>query len=518
MDAYTKLIQGSQLYSIDVIEQFGKRHPKWYSMNGREKESHLLHVMLCMLLCNKEKINKRALAKKRKNESLQLEKIKVQKTQEGQDPLEGTSKQYTSGSVIGSVTSGSSGSNTTTEDDMNLEDNDEEEITDFRFKMLNHMPMKNQTLKDICTEWGIPEVSYQWDIIDLEEKRLVRVRYSYNLGSDVHKYLRAKAEIPNRSDMYIIEAGKTKGKWMDHNKKAIGETKVTKFLIEREIVLKQHGINDNLYLPPVEIETVFPSIWLSEELMKWEKDLLATQNDQYTESELYIKENPPTTITPSDFLKNLRPIEESTIPSECIKWKGKILPEGFCHNIQTRETTDNNIITTVLTTIKMSMGREVRTYKVNMKDDSALDENILTDIIEIWENSDHNTFSFMDSISFTQGKLIKEALGIGRKGITHSVYMDDMVQPEYKENPGLKYSPWIEEVFIRMAEDTHLPIGYTPCPELLKMSNNDGHPLPYLCEPITSEMLSDILKTNTGIQLSKLTNTYSRLGGAYGNI
>ncbi|XP_063899226.1 uncharacterized protein LOC135119186 [Helicoverpa armigera] len=166
---------------------------------------------------------------------------------------------------------------------MNLEDNDEEEITDFRFKMLNHMPMKNQTLKEICTEWGIPEVSYQWDIIDLEEKRLVRVRYSYNLGSDVHKYLRAKAEIPNRSDMYIIEAGKTKGKWMDHNKKAIGETKVTKFLIEREIVLKQHGINDNLYLPPVEIETVFPSIWLSEELMKWEKDLLATQNDQYTE-------------------------------------------------------------------------------------------------------------------------------------------------------------------------------------------------------------------------------------------
>lgn len=30
-------------------------------------------------------------------------------------------------------------------------------------------------------------------------------------------------------------------------------------------------------------------------------------------------------------------------------------------------------------------------------------------------------------------------------------------------------------------------------------------------------MFSDILQTNTGVQLSKLTNTYSRIGGAYGN-
>lgn len=47
------------------------------------------------------------------------------------------------------------------------------------------------------------------------------------------------------------------------------------------------------------------------------------------------------------------------------------------------------------------------------------------------------------------------------------------------------------------------------------MSQTDGHPLPFLCEPIATEMFSTILKTNAGIQLSKLNNTYSRLGGAY---
>ncbi|KAL4706362.1 hypothetical protein ACJJTC_016656 [Scirpophaga incertulas] len=228
-------------------------------------------------------------------------------------------------------------------------------------------------------------------------------------------------------------------------------------------------------------------------------------------------EKPPYTIKPTDFLKNLSPIIEGETSSECIKWEGKMLPDGFCYNIQTRETTDSNIITVIITTIKTALGKGVQTYKVNMKENSSLTEELLYDIIVIWESSDHNTFCFMDSITPLKGKRMKEALGIGRKGIVHSAYSEDMRQPEYKENVPLKYSPWIEEVFIRMAEDTQIPIGYTPCPELLKMNASDEHPLPYLCEPVASEMFSDILKTNAGVQLSKITNTYSRTGGAYGS-
>lgn len=146
------------------------------------------------------------------------------------------------------------------------------------------------------------------------------------------------------------------------------------------------------------------------------------------------------------------------------------MPEGFCYNIQTRENTDSNIITVLTTSIKSALARGVRVYKINMKETSALEEEILTDIIELWKNSDHNTFSFMESVSPLKGKTIKAALEIGRKGITHSAYSEDMKQPEYKENPMLKYSPWIEEVFITMGENTQIPIGYTSCPELLKMA------------------------------------------------
>uniref|UniRef100_A0A2A4J613 Uncharacterized protein n=1 Tax=Heliothis virescens TaxID=7102 RepID=A0A2A4J613_HELVI len=152
-----------------------------------------------------------------------------------------------------------------------------------------------------------------------------------------------------------------------------------------------------------------------------------------------------------------------------------------------------------------------------MKENSALSEELLTDIIDIWESSDYNTFSFMNHVTESKGLTVKNALGIGKKGITHSMYTEDMRQPDYNENPSLKYSPWIEEVIIRMGEKIQVPIGYTPCPELLTMSQTDGHPLPFLCEPITTELFSTILKTNAGIQLSKLNNTYSRLGGAYNN-
>lgn len=199
-------------------------------------------------------------------------------------------------------------SHETNEDDIIDEVDIDTELQDYRFKMINHMPIKDATQSEICRQLGIPEVSHQWDIVDLEEKKLIRVRYFYNIGSDVHKYLTAKSEVPNNSHMYIIGAGKVSGKWFNKNRGAIGESKDTKYLLERQMIISSQGINDNLYLAPVEIETLFPSTQLKDELAKWEEDLMKDQYERYTEKELYTQENPPKTITRSDFLNNLKPI------------------------------------------------------------------------------------------------------------------------------------------------------------------------------------------------------------------
>ncbi|CAF4947343.1 unnamed protein product [Pieris macdunnoughi] len=73
MDTYSKLLLGNQLFPIDAIEHFGKRHPKWYNMSGREKASLMLHVMICMLLCNKKKTVDHLFARKRKGKEVQGE-------------------------------------------------------------------------------------------------------------------------------------------------------------------------------------------------------------------------------------------------------------------------------------------------------------------------------------------------------------------------------------------------------------------------------------------------------------
>lgn len=121
----------------------------------------------------------------------------------------------------------------------------------------------------------------------------------------------------------------------------------------------------------------------------------------------------------------------------------------------------------------------------------------------------------MTNVSHAKGKHIKEALGIGRKERTYSPYTEVMRKPEYNENVKMKYSPWIEEIFTSMAESDQLPLGYTPCPELTITENIDDHPLPKICEPITNDVFEKRLKTNAGMQMSRTTNTYSRIGGAY---
>nr|QMP82374.1 polymerase PA [Lepidopteran orthomyxo-related virus OKIAV1731] len=517
MDAYSKVIAGNQLYPLDVIEQMGKRHPKWHSMGGREKEHTLLHIMLCMLLCNRERINLKQVSLKRKGNELLSEKTKILKLSTSHSSFSEPSTSTAPHHAHLESQSTSTSTTETTEDEMMEEMQFDADIQDFRFKMINHMPMKDATQKEICDTWGIPELSHQWDVVDVEEEKLIRVRYSYNIGSDVHKYLTAKSEIPKNSDMFIIAAGEVTGKWIDGNRPAKGEQKIAKFLLERKLILESQGINDNLYLPPVDMANLFPSEWIKGEMAKWEEDLLKDQYQQYTEKELYMTENPPKTITPSDLLKYLEPCNEGQDSSSCVKWKGKLMPEPFCFNIQTQERLDADIISLLLSTIEIEMAKGYTVTNYNMKSTSVLCEDTLINIIKIWQESDRNTFSFMEHANRNLCQPIKEALGINRKGVIHAVYHESMKQPEYSQNDKLCYSPWVEEVITGLGEDSNVPLGYLACPELLTMSPTDGHPIPTLCEPVVTEVLDGILSTNVGVQISKLTNTYSRLGGAYGN-
>lgn len=86
------------------------------------------------------------------------------------------------------------------------------------------------------------------------------------MGEPVFQYLKAKEEVRNNYDTYIIKPGDTKGIWYNKIRPAWGESKVTKFLIKRQLILQNMEIKDNLYIPPSNLEAYFVSGWLTVEL------------------------------------------------------------------------------------------------------------------------------------------------------------------------------------------------------------------------------------------------------------
>lgn len=80
---------------------------------------------------------------------------------------------------------------------------------------------------------------------------------------------------------------------------------------------------------------------------------------------------------------------------ECIKWKGKLLPEPICFNIQTREYLDADIITTFFAQVFPSLEKGYVLSRLNMKEESSFSEELLGDVIDIWMTSDKNTFSLL---------------------------------------------------------------------------------------------------------------------------
>lgn len=60
-----------------------------------------------------------------------------------------------------------------------------------------------------------------------------------------------------------------------------------------------------------------------------------------------------------------------------------------------------------------------------------------------------------------------------------------------------------------------LSAGYLPLRNLLEEPLEREHPLAKICEKAVNMILNTLLRTRVAIMSAKVTNTYSRLGGAY---
>lgn len=70
MDKFNKIIHEAGLYDFRVIKEMGEKHRKWHQMSWRERELLLLHIHLCVLMCNKEIMPKKRKAPREDNSNI----------------------------------------------------------------------------------------------------------------------------------------------------------------------------------------------------------------------------------------------------------------------------------------------------------------------------------------------------------------------------------------------------------------------------------------------------------------
>lgn len=185
------------------------------------------------------------------------------------------------------------------EEDLLIELTAMETDKNYRFSMINYMPLYETTVNHIAKEWGIEIPTKTWDIVDKKRKNFIMIRYAGSKNRAIERYYQAKAEVPNNSGLYLIKWGETSGEWVDlPNMSAQGEEKVRRFLLKRRIILEAMGINTEFFkIDGGCIQDLFPSTWLNDCLEKWKMDLLEDQFEKWSLGELYVKEAAPKTIT-----------------------------------------------------------------------------------------------------------------------------------------------------------------------------------------------------------------------------
>ncbi|KOB64682.1 Uncharacterized protein OBRU01_21714, partial [Operophtera brumata] len=178
--------------------------------------------------------------------------------------------------------------------------------------------------------------------------------------------------------------------------------------------------------------------------------------------ELYGSFEGPTTVKPDHLLKLLSNLEEPDRVQE-IRWKGKILPEGFSKPSVTTEREDREMVSLFLNDMSRDMDMQAEYNTEGLKDNSTLNTGLFNLIVGKWENSEKNVFDMMRGTPKDEGyAILSEALGVGKKSRIFTGETEGMKQQEFADITPGRYPVWYEEVLCLLAEDNGYPGEGTP--------------------------------------------------------
>nr|AVR52571.1 PA [Photinus pyralis orthomyxo-like virus 2] len=522
MDRYHKILFNSNLYDTDYINRMCIVKQEWETWTSREKEIVARHATACALLCNQEKNptnipeieEQKAFGEKRGKKQIGSPRKKLAVDSENR-PSTSTAvvTRSDTDTTSSSTSTASKGSDIITPE---LTSRDTAFDQRFRYHMINHMPLPELALNKFCEMIGARKPRTLWDIVDVKEKKLIDVIFTKDPGATIIRLQQKMAENPGHSALLMVNS--ETGDCILHEKadRMLGEEKLRQFLIKRRQLFVEEGIMESEISQKRDlIAQVLPSTYLNELVSKWEEDLLSEINVEHDVKWLYDEKSVgPKTIHPAELLKFLDdPTKREE--GEYIRLKAKLIPEPLPVEIILTSSEDKDMVSEISLHILTELASLKRTWTINEKAPFEDPAQQLEMICSRWmKDSKKDPFNFITPGSHQATSSIEKALGIGSKKRTFSAPMEGMKQPEVNCLKPLRYHRWIEEVFRGLDQESSFK-DYIPFLELLEEPIDDQHPISRISESAATNTIKEALHLNSTLYAAKLTNFYSRMGGAF---
>jgi hypothetical protein len=509
----------SGLYDEGAISCFGIQSPHWRNESDRKRELSMRHDYVCALLCNLElnplQMTLDAIShrfkRKREKSSTGSESPAEKRQRLTSTPIPDPEMEVSMPSQLESAmsTSTETGSSSVP-DDANDEIDSEEK---YRFWLLEGMPNADNIQFVAAQEWGISPPDSMWDIVDRKYKKFIEVKVSMNWDNSVSSYNEKSLHLGEHSSLFWVHPNTLQFRWLDHPGDANGIEKVLKFLTNRKQVMAELGIQDSVISETGDMqESVLCSKSLNEMVDIWVKTWWEPAINPVDLEPLYSKGAPELKqILPGDLLKHL--VDPSIRDTEFIKWKGKLSPECFVHNLTTTNSTDYEMICDFNKFITSEP--IIETHRIGYKSSNTqFPIEAAKEIIDFVGSIQASTYNIISPTSENTTK-IQEYLGVNYKSTFHNDNDSETLQPTYAERVPRKYHWWVDLVMAGMNKNSETADVGTPLSQLYDRPIEVNHTIAAVCEESTDNILQSILPSNSAVMCSKISNIYSRLGGSY---
>uniref|UniRef100_A0AAT9JQ28 Polymerase PA n=1 Tax=Blattella germanica orthomyxovirus 1 TaxID=3133491 RepID=A0AAT9JQ28_9ORTO len=527
MDAHYKLLYEVGLYNEDLINLLSTSMDDWKAMSYRQQELMIMQRTVCLLLGNTEELEEQTedevdlcstLGVKRGLDTTPgLEGIRIplkKKHIEEADTFHdqpSTSGETEIGAIGSSVVSTVTTSSSATDPEVA-----EEDISSLRIVQVKTHPCPEAYMATLAMENNIARPSGIYDLFDRKEKAFIKVDVGGLWTERCDDFDTFAAGSLSVSAHCFVTTRDGTCLWRYHEGKLRGEMKVRKFMIQRSLEMEKLGILEaDINNEPDLLTSVLCGLEINKGLEEWKEDWLREANREVDFDEIYgDATSGPKTLHALKLLENLSHLDEDDREGY-VKWKGKLLPDPICHNIPNENSNDSKLVDDYLTFLSDSFPN----YKgvSEMNSNGPFDPVLFAlNTIDIWNESKRSCFEFLKPSTFNNHKWYLSMLGKGMKRQIHNENLQKGIQVVKSPLKKLKYHLWFDHL-LRLMNDTN-DLGDDICSfgHLLEESPEHGNPLASVANTATQSLWENLLTSNTAVYASRLTNFYSRLGGAFG--